>query len=115
MWNLIANKTKNKKCIFLNTRNDRRYRTIQLINLIYSELKPERLIIRGDNINVLIKDFSNSKIKVKTFNMSATQNDIIDHMIKMNDYFIVGIGNIVGWGDVFLKKMKKYRTKDQYV
>ena len=47
--------------------------------------------------------------------MSATQNDIIDHMIKMNDYFIVGIGNIVGWGDVFLKKMKKYRTKDQYV
>ena len=46
-----------KTCIFLNTRDDRRYRTVQLINLIYEKIKPDLIIIRGDNVKGLIKDY----------------------------------------------------------
>ena len=40
--------------------------------------------------------------------MSASQDDIIDYIINLNQFFVVGIGNIVGWGDHFLEKLKKY-------
>ena len=106
VWDLIKNKSNYKKCIFLNCRDDRRYRTIQLINLIHTKIKPDLLIVRGDNVKPLIADMDNSKIKL--FDMSSDQLDVINFMVNLNQHFIVGIGNIVGWGDLFLKKLKEY-------
>ena len=107
VWDLIKEKTKNKKCIFLNTREDRRYRTIQLIDLIYAEIKPDLLIVRANNVTSLINEYQD-KIDLKVFDMSASQDDIIDYIINLNQFFVVGVGNIVGWGDHFLEKLKKY-------
>ena len=109
VWNLIKENNNNKKCIFLNTRDDRRYRTIQLINLIYKEIKPSLLIVRGDNINSLLSKYDN-KIKLKTFSMQSSQDDVVDYIINLDKYLVVGIGNMVGWGGVFLNKLKKYRS-----
>ena len=41
--------------------------------------------------------------------MQSNQNDIISYLMDLNKYSIIGIGNIVGWGDIFLNKLKKYR------
>ena len=52
--------------IFLNTRNDRRYRTNQLLDLVFKNIKPNALIVRGENLptqfNVYKKKFSDIKI-----------------------------------------------------
>ena len=44
--------------------------------------------------------------------MLATQKDIINHFGLIDNFTIVGIGNIVGWGDKFIKKLKKYKIND---
>ena len=42
--------------------------------------------------------------------MEANQNIVVDEIMNIENYSIVGIGNIVGWGDVFLKKLKEYKV-----
>ena len=106
VWNLIKNRFNSKVCFFLNTREDRRYRTIQLINLVNKKIKPEIFIIRGNNIKQLINK-NNSNTDIKLFNMRAKQDEIIDYITALKGFTIVGIGNIVGWGDVFIEKIKK--------
>ena len=112
VWDLVKDRTKNKKCIFLNTRNDRRYRTIQLIDLVYLKIKPELFIIRGDNLHSVIKKYNNETIQIKLFDMSSTQIDVVDYITELNSFFVMGIGNIVGWGDDFLNHLKKYRINE---
>ena len=110
VWNLIKNKSKNKKSIFLNTRNDRRYRTVQLIDLVYNVIKPDLFIIRGDNLNSIIKKYNNKDIKLKLFDMTSSQNEVVNYITSLNGFFIMGIGNIVGWGDDFLKHLKEFQV-----
>ena len=43
---------------------------------------------------------------------NASQKDIINHFGLIDNFTIVGIGNIVGWGDEFIKKLKKYKLND---
>jgi len=113
VWQLIQKRELNKNyCVFLNCRNDRRYRTIQLIELVMNYLKPDLFILRGDDLSVLFKKYTKSKIKFKIFPMLATQKDIINHFGLIDNFTIVGIGNIVGWGDKFIKKLKKYKIND---
>jgi len=109
VWSLIKNKSKNKKSIFLNTRNDRRYRTVQLIDLVYNVIKPDLFIIRGDNLNSIIKKYNNKDIKLKLFDMTSSQNEVVNYITSLNGFFIMGIGNIVGWGDDFLKHLKEFQ------
>ena len=40
--------------------------------------------------------------------MSATPSDIIEEIPKLDKYYILGIGNIVGWGEDFVKKIKAH-------
>ena len=110
VWNLLKNKSSNKKCIFLNTRDDRRYRTIQLISLIYKNIKPNLLIIRGENVSSLINDYNDDKVQTKLFDMNASEDTLVDYITSLENYFVVGIGNMVGWGENFLQKLKEYKA-----
>ena len=108
----ISDQHKNlKRCIFLNTRADRQYRTHQLLNLVYDKIVPEKLIIRGDNLDSIVNkyDFESKNIEVIRFNHDAHAETIIDVMGGFENYLIFGIGNIVGWGDSFVKKMKDFK------
>ena len=40
--------------------------------------------------------------------MSATSDDIVEEIIHLDQYYILGIGNIVGWGQEFVEKLKRY-------
>ena len=102
------------RCIFLNTRSDRQYRTIQLLSLIYDQIIPDKLIIRGDRLDSLIKkyDFESKNIEVIRFGSSSKPDSIIDFIGGLEKYLIIGVGNIVGWGDNFVQAIKEYRIND---
>ena len=42
--------------------------------------------------------------------MKSNQNDVINYMLELNQFTIVGIGNIVGWGDKFINKLRNYKV-----
>ena len=111
VWNLIINGRNEHKCIFLNTRNDRRYRTIQLVELVLKHIKPEVFIVRADDIDSIIKNYEKTNIKLIIYNMQTSPNKVVDAINNLNNHLVVGIGNIVGWGDEFLSEIKKYKIK----
>ena len=108
VWELIKSKEKNKICFFLNSRDDRRYRTNQLIDLVLNRINPDLFIIRADNVEARIAKHGN-KTKIKNFTMKSNQNDVINYILELNQYTIVGIGNIVGWGEDFISRLKKFK------
>ena len=112
-WHMIENRIDfSDFAIFLNTRIDRQYRTIQLINLIFKELKPKVLILRGENFPSELSNLmdKNSDIKVYKFPYSIKQDKLIKFIAEdLNDFIVLGIGNIVGWGELLMKKMKEYK------
>ena len=99
------------KCIFLNTRSDRQYRTIQLLSLVYDRIVPDRLIIRGNKLDSVISkyDFDSKGIEVIRFSEDSKPKTIIDIMGSFDETIIFGIGNIVGWGDEFVKQIKEFK------
>ena len=109
VWNLLKNRFNNKICFFLNTRDDRRYRTIQLINLVLKKINPDLFIIRTDNIKNDINN-SGSNVKTKLFSMNSSSDQVVNYILGLENYTIIGIGNIVGWGESFLKNLKKYKV-----
>ncbi len=109
VWDLIDQRYDGKKCVFLNTRDDRRYRTLQLLDLVLKDIRPDMFIIRADNISNLLPKYDVNDIELKQFSMSATVDDVVDEIIKLNSFNVLGIGNIVGWGEEFLQKIKVYR------
>ncbi len=110
VWDLIDQRFDGKKCVFLNTRDDRRYRTLQLLDLVLKDIRPDMFIIRADNISNLLPKYDVNDIELKQFSMSATVDDVVDKIINLNSFNVLGIGNIVGWGEEFLQKIKVYRT-----
>ena len=111
----VSNRHKGlKRCIFLNTRSDRQYRTHQLLSLVYDKIVPEKLIIRGSKLDSIINnyDFKSKGIEVVQFDEDSKPEIIIDEIGNLNQYLVFGIGNIVGWGDKFVQKMKEFKISD---
>ena len=108
VWNLVSRRFNYKSCIFLNTRNDRRYRTIQLMELVLSDIKPDLFFIRADNIKSILDNHKIDKNKVIVFNMSSNPDELVDCIVNLNNYYVLGIGNIVDWGEKFINKLKGY-------
>ncbi len=112
IWNQLQNKIKDSPtCIFLNTRDDRQYRTNQLLSLIYNNIKPNAIIIRGENLIEILKNYKleSPEIKVYELPFSVNISDMIKVFSELEDYFIIGVGNIVGWGEEFITNLKEYR------
>ena len=113
IWNQMQTKIKDSPvCIFLNTRDDRQYRTHQLLNLIYNKIKPDVLIVRGENLPKSYSNYQqeNPTIKTQQLPFQVSIIELADEFSKLDNYFIVGIGNMVGWGDKFIQDLKKYRV-----
>ncbi len=113
-WNMINERLKRDNfSIFLNTRLDRQYRTVQLIDLIFNKLKPEVLVLRGENFPSELKKLSdkNKNITIYKFPYSIKQEELIKFMDKTLPGFVVlGIGNIVGWGEILMKQLKEFKV-----
>jgi len=113
-WEIICDyysSNKQKIAIFLNTRTDRQVRTQQLLDMIFSRMNPDHLIVRGNNLD---KDITSrcrriGKIEFSIFSNEEKINKIIDKFSDLEGYLIVGIGNIVGWGENFVRELKEYK------
>jgi len=99
-------------CIFLNTRGDRRYRTHQLLDLVFNKIKPKMLIIRGENLPTQFHNYQKENPGIKTIVLTYESGiiDVSKAFSKLESYYIVGIGNMVGWGTQFMSDLKQYRV-----
>ena len=99
-------------CIFLNTRDDRRYRTNQLLSLIYTQIKPDALIVRGEKLGSKFHDYQQDNPHIKSVQLpyKIGIKEMVAEFSKFKNYYIVGIGNMVGWGEKFVQDLKKYRV-----
>ena len=57
-------------------------------------------------------DFKSKGIDIHQFEDLAEPAEIIHSMKDLDKYIIFGIGNIVGWGDTFVKEIKRFRLND---
>lgn len=113
IWHQLEEKIKDAPvCIFLNTRDDRRYRTSQLLSLIYKQIKPERLILRGKNIPPDFRDYKEENPGIKTHQLpnKVGIKEMVSEFSQFENYYIVGIGNMVGWGERFIQELKEYKV-----
>jgi len=114
IWNMLEDRMGGRStCIFLNTRSDRRYRTNQLINLVLNEIQPDLFIIRGDDFPKELHEMidKHKSMELKLFKEGVNQTELIEYLGGLNnEYFIMGIGNIVGWGETFVSELKELRV-----
>ena len=99
-------------CIFLNTREDRRFRTHQMLDLVFNRIKPAMMIVRGEKLPSQFHNYQKENPEIKTLQLPY-ELDIVEiaHTFSTLDgYYIVGIGNMVGWGEQFIQDLKKYRV-----
>ena len=112
IWNMLEHRFGDSStCIFLNTRTDRRYRTNQLINLVCNEIQPDLFIIRGDDLPKGLHDLidNHESMKIKLFPDKTNPSQLFDFFASIEPQFIMGVGNIVGWGENFVSDLKEYR------
>jgi poly-gamma-glutamate synthase PgsB/CapB len=112
IWNMLEHRVGDSStCVFLNTRSDRRYRTKQLMNLVCNEIQPDLFIIRGDDLPKELHELidNHESMEVKIFPEKANPSQLFEYFGSIESQFIMGIGNIVGWGESFVSKLKEYR------
>ena len=99
-------------CIFLNTRDDRKYRTNQLLSIIFTQIKPDVLIVKGENLPSIFHDYQQENPAIKTHQLpnSVGIKEMVSEFSRLENYYIVGIGNMVGWGEEFIQDLKKYKA-----
>ena len=89
------------------------YRTNQLISLVLNEINPDFFIIRGDNLpSELISKIKKEGIELRLFDNKTTPDVLVDYIKTLDNHFIMGIGNIVGWGEEFVNILKGYKSDD---
>ena len=114
-WEIIYEFYKNDKkkiALFLNTRSDRQLRTQQLLDMIFSRMNINYLIVRGDNLeNEITSRCENiKKIKFSLFQDQDAPSLVINEISRLDNFLVVGIGNIVGWGEGFMRELKEYKN-----
>jgi hypothetical protein len=69
------------------------------------------LIIRGENFPTQFIDYQkeNPEIKTLQFPYESGIKEISQTFSTLEGYYIIGIGNMVGWGEQFIKDLKNYR------
>lgn len=112
IWRLVDERiVGNPVCVFLNSRPDRRTRTAQLLEIVAEEIQPEMLVIRGENLpSNLNKLATLADTNIKVFPYAAKTDQVVEFINSLDNHFIFGMGNMVGWGDEFVKKLKRYRV-----
>ena len=69
------------------------------------------LIVRGEKLPAQFQNFQKKNPGIKTLQLpyEAGIIEIVNTFAALAGYYIVGIGNMVGWGEQFMQGLKKYR------
>ena len=60
--------------------------------------------------DISIRRSYNKDLKFSLFNNEDNSELIIDKISQLDGYIVVGIGNIVGWGENFIKQLREYKN-----
>ena len=113
IFKLLENRTdQNHIAIFLNARSDRRYRTTQMYELVLNKIKPHLFIIRGDDLPKPEKFEHSQNCEIVTFPESSKPDELINYLTSLSGEYVMGIGNMVGWGEEFILKLKQAKIND---
>ena len=108
LWSLAFEKTtRSKVAVFLNSREDRRQRTRQLLGLLGDQMHTDLLVIRGDHIPPVPRQ---EGMEIKIFPASAQPKEIGEYLMDLDDHLIFAMGNIVGWGHEFVDYLRENYT-----
>ncbi|NOZ74552.1 MAG: poly-gamma-glutamate synthase PgsB [FCB group bacterium] len=117
IWKMVINRypVGGDTCIFLNTREDRRSRTFQLLEMIYENIRPQHLLIRGANLDHAIHFIENLEpgLIPTIFSPNSSDEEVIQSLKQIpDDSIIYAVGNQVGAGQRLLDSLKRYRSND---
>ncbi len=115
IWNFIIDRypVEGEIGIFLNTREDRKTRTRQMLQLVMENIKPDHLIVRGKNIDSMVYHLMHYSpgTKVSIVPMDAPVSETINHLQTLpQDSLIFAIGNQVGVGQEILDQLRTFRV-----
>ena len=70
------------------------------------------LIVRGEKLPAQFDKYQkeNPEIKILQLPFASDSMEISQTFATLEGYYIVGIGNMVGWGEQFIQDLKKYRA-----
>ena len=117
IWKIIKSMFSSKTyfTIYLNCREDRRSRTNQLLELIYKEIKPQKAIIRGKKIEVLMNNIASLSPDTITEVIQEDEpiQSSIDKFKKLpSESLLFAIGNQVGFGQDLINALMELRYND---
>jgi hypothetical protein len=74
-------------------------------------MKPKQLIVRGENLPYQYHNYQQDNPGIKTHQLpnNIGVKELISEFSDLDGYYIVGIGNMVGWGEKFVQDLKNYR------
>ena len=69
------------------------------------------LIVRGEKLPSKFHDYKQENPKVNTHQLpnNVGVKELMSEFSKLKNHYIVGIGNMVGWGEKFVQDLKEYR------
>ena len=70
------------------------------------------LIVRGEKLPAQLNNYQNENPEIKTLQLANESGNmgISKIFATLEGYYIIGIGNMVGWGEQFIQDLKKYRA-----
>ena len=70
------------------------------------------LIVRGEKLPSQFHVYKKENPEIKTHQLpnNVEVKELISKFSKLKNHYIVGIGNMVGWGEKFVQDLKEYRT-----
>lgn len=117
IWRFVERRypVEGNTCVFLNTREDRRSRTRQLLQLIYEDIKPDQCIVRGEQLESMVKHVEYHSPKTQSIIIENTKQ--IEFTIESfkslkADSLLFAMGNQVGFGQELVDKLMEYKSHD---
>ena len=114
IWNFVERRypVEGETCIYLNSREDRRSRTRQLLQLIYEDIKPDRSIVRGQKVNSMVKhvEYHSPQTSSEVIEESESMSKTIKQLESLpKDSLLFAMGNQVGFGQELIDKLLEYK------
>jgi hypothetical protein len=83
-----------------------------MLDLVFNKIKPAMMIVRGEKLPVQFHNYQKENPGIKTLRLSNRSGimEISQTFATLEGYYIIGIGNMVGWGEQFIQDLKKYRA-----
>ena len=99
-------------CIIFYARDDRPVRTRQMLELTFTQISPDHLIVRGDRVSSTIDrlEHHSPKTQVQPIGLTNDLDEVVNAVMGLpHDTMVYAIGNQVGPGQDILHRLAGYR------